>query len=110
MLSTILFTIHDKFGFGKKRLHELKAAFDKNVGNIFNLDYLGEHYVRFEDYARYLNKEFGFDFDVDRVAALQNLQDKADERYGKCDLKNVIKALRDEGFADAAEWLESKIN
>ena len=110
IVSTFLFTVHDIFGFGKKRLHNLKRCFDKNIGNIFNLDYLGNHFVRFEDYARYLNEEYDFDFDINRVAVLQDLQDNRNNEYGKCDLQVVIARLKDAGFNDAAEWLEKKLS
>lgn len=108
MLSTILFTIHDTFGFGKERLHRLKKEFDKNVGNIFNLDYFGEHYVRFEDYAVYLNNEYGFEFDAERISMLQDLQDEKDSRLGKCDLKSVVQLLKENGYKDAGKWLEKR--
>lgn len=110
MLSTMLFTIHDIFGFGKERLYRLKKAFDKNVGNIYDLDWMGEHYVRFEDYAVYLNEHFGFDLNADKMAALQDLADEQDDRIGRYDPKVLIAELKANGFDDAAEWLESKVN
>lgn len=110
MLSTTLFTLHDTFGFGKERLHKFKKMFDKNVGNIEDLDWLGDHYVRFEDYAVYLNKNYGFDLNVEKIAALQDLADKEDKRYGRLDTETVIEQLKVNGFKDAATWLERKIS
>lgn len=108
-LSTMLFTLHDTFGFAKVRLLRLKEAFDKNVGNIFNLDWLGNNYVRFEDYAKYLNEEFGFNFDAARIAGLHDIQMQKVDNYKKLDSKTTIKELREQGFNDAADWLEKKI-
>lgn len=110
MLATMLFTIHDLFGFGKKRLNQLKEGFNKNTQAIGSLDYYGEHYVRFEDYAVYLNERYDMKLDADRMAALQDLADERDNRIGKCDIKAVIKAIREAGFEDAAAWLERKVS
>ena len=104
----MLFTLHDVYGFAKIRLCRLKEAFDKNVGNIFNLDWLGNNYVRFEDYAKYLNEEFGFNFDVTRIAVLHDLQAEKLEGYERLDRNTTVAELKENGFEDAAKWLESK--
>ena len=109
MLTTMLFTIHDLFGFGKNRLQLLKEGFDKNAKAIEKLDYYGEHYVRFEDYAVYLNSRYGFNLDADRMAALQDLADERDDRVGRWDVKEVIKKLYDKGFNEAAEYFEGMV-
>lgn len=109
MLTTVMFILHDTFGFGKKRLDLMKFEFDKKVEDISNLDWMGEHYVRFEDYGRYLNEKFGYEFDVDRVAALQDIQDEQDKRVRKCDVDRVIKELKENGYKEAAVWLEKKV-
>lgn len=85
ILCTMLYAIHDLFGFGEKRLKRLKKHFDKLAWDIQNLDYLCEHYVRFEDYAVYLNDRYHMDLDADRMAALQDIADDQDiksERNG----------------------------
>lgn len=107
-VSTMMFTIHDEFGFGKARLQKLKEAFDKKVENIFDLDWLGKHYVRFEDYAKYLEAEYGFKFDVARIAVLQDVADEKNDSVGKLDPLTTIAELREHGFDNAAKWLEGK--
>lgn len=109
MLSTMMFTLHDTFGFAKIRLNRLKEAFDRNVGNIFNLDWLGNNYVRFEDYAKYMNEEFDYNFDTARIAVLHDMQFEDFPGYKRLDRETTIKELREKGFVDAAEWLEKKI-
>ena len=109
MLSTVMYILHDTFGFGKKRLDQMKLEFDKKVKNIEDLDWMGEHYVRFEDYGIYLNEKYGYEFDVDRIAALQDIQDEQDKRVKRCDVGQVIEELRNNGFEDAAVWLEEKV-
>ena len=109
MLTTVLFVLHDTFKFGKTRMDRMKSEFDKKIDDISNLDWMGEHYVRFEDYGRYLNEKFGYEFDVDRVAALQDIQDEQDKRVRKCDVDRLLKELKENGFKDAAAWLEKKV-
>lgn len=108
-VSTMLFTIHDTFGFARVRLHRLKEAFDRNVGNIFNINWLGNNYVRFEDYAKYCNEEFGFNFDVTRIAVMNDIECEKLAGWHKLDRETTIKELRDNGFSDAADWLEEKV-
>lgn len=109
MMSTIFFVLHDTFGFGGKRLKRLKSKYDKVLGDIYNLDYMGEHYTRYEDYSVYLNQKYDMGFDTDRIAALQTIHDGKDSRYKRCDVGQVIEELRNNGFEDAAVWLEKKI-
>ena len=110
MLSTVMFVLHDTFGFGKKRLDLMKSDFDKKIENISDLDWLGNNYVRFEDYGVYLNEKFGYEFDVDRIAVLHDRQDEQNKLKGKCDVQILIRRLKDAGFNDAAEWLEGRVN
>lgn len=108
MFMVVLYTLHDKYRFGAKRLKEFTARFDKNVGDTMNLDYMGEHYVRLEDYAVELNEKFNLGIDVNLVALSQDSYDEKDYRYGRCKVSTVIAELRDNGFFDAAEFLEKK--
>lgn len=109
MFMLVLYTLHDKYQFGAKRLKEFKERFDKNLGDTMNLDYMGEHYVRLEDYAVELNEKYNLGIDVNLVAMSQDSYDETDSRYGRCKVSTVIAELRDNGFFDAAEFLEKKI-
>lgn len=109
MMSTMLFTLHDVFGFAKVRLDKLKDAFDRNVGNIFNLDWVGNNYVRFEEYAIYLNKKYDYNFDVERIAACGEVQMEKMPDYKRLDRTETIEDLKNGGFVEAAEWLEKRI-
>lgn len=40
-MTSVAWTLHDVFGFGKKRILEFKKAFDKTVHDTLDLDYLG---------------------------------------------------------------------
>ena len=109
MLSAMLWTIHDSFKFGKTRLHRLKADFDRNVAAIFDLDYMGQHYVQLQDYAIELNKTYDLGIDVDRIASCEGVYDQKDERTRMCQIDRVLEVLRNEGFEKAAVFLESKL-
>lgn len=101
-------TLHDVFGFGKKRLAEFEEAFDRKTRDATDFDYLGQHYVTLEDYATQLRDEFGMHIDVERVAQCQEWY-KGEEAKLMADIREVIKVLREGGFGDAAEFLEKKI-
>ena len=103
------YTLYDNFGYGKEQLTEFKRLFDKNVGYTVNLDYMGEHYVRLEDYAVELNEKFNLGIDANIVAMSQDSYDEVDFRYKRCKVETVISELRDNGFFEAAEFLEKKM-
>lgn len=110
MLATVMYTIHNMLGFGETRLKRLKEEFDRNVKNTFDLDWLGERYVRLEDYAIELNKRYNLGIDVERIAACQDLADEADARYRKLNTDIALRELENNGFRDAADFLRSKIS
>ena len=109
MLTVVLYTLHDVYGFGPKKINDFKHAFDKSVGDTMNLDYMGEHYVRMEDYAVELNEKFNLGIDVNLVALCQDSYDEGDYRYKMCKVDRVITELRDGGHFEAAEFLERKM-
>lgn len=110
MLATVMYTIRNMLGFGETRLKRLKEEFDRNVKNTFDLDWLGERYVRLEDYAIELNKRYNLGIDVARIAACQDLADEADARYRKLNTDIALRELENNGFRDAADFLRSKIS
>lgn len=109
MLSTMMWTLHDTFGFGKKRLEQLKDAFNKNAEAIYDLDYMGQHYVRLQDYAIEVNKKYDLGIDVERIASCEDVYDQRDERTRMCQIDRVLEVLRREGYEKAAEFLEKKV-
>lgn len=101
-------TLHDTFGFGKKRLTDFEIAFDRKTRDATDFDYLGQHYVTLEDYATQLNEEFGMHIDVERVKKCQECY-KGEEAKEMADVRELIKVLRDGGFEDAATFIKEKI-
>lgn len=67
VLTVTALVLHEEYGFGKKRMKEFKAHFDKAVKDATDLDYIGEHYVTLTDYAVYLNERLGMDLNGERA-------------------------------------------
>lgn len=110
MLTAVCYTLNDSFGFGPKRIRDFKAAYDKNVECTLDLDYMGEHYVKLEDYAIELNEKFNMGIDVSRVAMCQDAFDEKSEKFKTCKVDSVLRELRENGFDAAAEFLQEKVS
>ena len=110
LLSVMLYTLYDSFGFGKKRVERLKADYEKNTEVVQDLDYMGQHYVRLQDYAVELNKKYDLGIDVERIAACEEISDKRDDRTKWCETKRVLEMLHIAGYHKAAGFLEKKLD
>ena len=108
-ITSVAWTLHNVFGFGKKRIIEFKKEFDRTVQDTLDLDYMGEHYVKLEDFAVELNEKYDLGIEIPRVAFCQDSHDEKEERYHMCKAERVISELREKGFEDAAAFLEEKI-
>lgn len=110
VVMTFLSVLHNSFGWEAEAIKTIKAEYDKAVKCALDLDYMGEHYVRLEDYAVELN-ELGLDLDVNRIASCQDHFDECsgDSQYHRVDVKRVLEELRENGFENAAEFLEQKL-
>lgn len=108
MLTAVLYTLYDNYNFGKDEIVAFKKNFDQNVGSTLDLDYMGEHYVKLEDFAIELNQKFNIGINISRVAASQDSYDETDEKFRTCKVESVIRELRDNGFAEAAEFIREK--
>lgn len=109
MITTVVWVLHDAFGFGQKRLQQFMAEFDKATANLMSLDYMGEHYVTLEDYAVELNRKYDLGLDVIKAAVAMDMADKQDARVWNTDkVTGIINALRLAGHEDAAAYLENK--
>ena len=109
MLTTVCYTLYELYGFEGCKLQEFKRAFDNNVGNALDLDYMGEHYVKLEDYAAELNEKFDMGIDISRVAMCQDSYDEKSENFRSCKVDRVVRELRDNGYTEAAEFLQEKL-
>ena len=109
MLTTVAWVLHDTYGFGAERLKKFKAKYDKAIEDTLDLDYLGEHYVRLEDYAIELNKKYNLGIDVNVVAYCEEKNDESSPTFKNTFyLDGIINSLRIAGYNNAADYLESK--
>ena len=108
-LTAVAWTLHTVYGFGKKRIVEFKKAFDKTVQYTLDLDYLGGHFVKLEDFAVELNEMYDLGIDVNRVAYCQDKHDEGNEDFRMCKIDRVLQGLREGGFEEAAVFIEKKL-
>ena len=109
MMAIMSWSLNDVFGFGKDRLKRLADDFEKKSWDLTDLDYLGRHYVKLEDVARDLNKRYGLGLDIERIATCQKFADDTDKRTKMCDIETVLRVMRDNGYGDAATFIEGKL-
>lgn len=60
-------TLHDSFGFGKKRLQEFIRQFNEKCEVVDVLDPYGEHYATISDYAKWLEEEYDIHIDLEAI-------------------------------------------
>ena len=108
VMAGTLWVLNDVFGFGKQRLHKFRENFDELMRVLADIDYLGERYVRLEDFAIELNEKYDLGIDVNCVAACQEVYDKGDKSYRLCRIDKVLEELRENGFEDAVKFIENK--
>ena len=109
VFTLVFMVLHDVFEFRKVRLHRFRDHFNKLFDDIFDLDYMGEHYVRLEDFAIEMNEKYDMGIDLKRVIVCQELSDSENPRYRVPRIERVIEELRNNGFEDAAVFLEKKL-
>lgn len=110
MLATFAYAMHELYGFGGDRIKKLRDFVEKMVTDTMDLDYMGEHYIRLEDYAIELNEKYKLGIDVDAIAECQEIQDEKESNYyhyGK--VEAICEELENNGFAEAARFLAKKI-
>lgn len=108
---TFLSTLKNEFGFTKEQLQELKVKYDETVKASLDVDYMGEHYVKLEDYAVELNSECGLDLDIARIASCQDYYDESskDSNYHRVKVERIVTELKNNGYEEAATYLEGKL-
>lgn len=109
LMSTMLYTLYDDFNFEKDELVKIKKAFAKNTEATMDLDYMGLHYVRLQDYAKELNEKFDLGLDADLIADCEDSYDKKNERTRYCQIDHVLAALEREGYKDAVKYLQDHL-
>lgn len=100
----------EDFGFGEKRLNKFAKGFLKRFNEVFELDYMGNHYVTLTDYAVMMKEKYGsLEMDIDRIQSEQDGNDS--HNPGIRDHKwvdGIINLLNVNGYQDAAQYLTEK--
>lgn len=109
MIVSVLWCLYDEYGFRKDRLNKFKRKYDETVAKALDLNYLGNHYVKLEDYAIELNRLYNMGLNVELTAMCQDEFDKANPQYkDRKFLNGIINSLKMNGYHDAAEFLEKQ--
>lgn len=110
MLTMVYAVLHDRHGWGKKRLLDFKCEFDEKVYLVGERDGMGRHYVRFEDYAQEANELYDIGIDIEKVLEAQRNNDEND-RQNKIAVEadSVIEWLKKRGYEDAAVAVQNEI-
>lgn len=108
---TFLYCLREEYRFGKKRMKRLTDKYQQVVKDVMDVDYMGEHYVRLDDYAVELREALGVELDVDRIAACQDVYDETgrDSQYHMAKVERIVEELRKNNMEDAAVFLERKL-
>ena len=109
MITCMFYALRKTFGFGMIRLKRLKESYDAVALDAMDLDWMGEHFVKLEDYAVELCEKCRLDIDVARVAASQDLYDEHKEYTKRCKVDTVLELLDENGYSEAAVFLKEKI-
>lgn len=106
IMSVACIALEETFGFKKTRLQRFKEAFAKATTDMMDLDYIGENYVTLEDYAVYLNDRYDLDIDVEVVSVCQENANANHPDYHMVKAERLIEVMRQDGYEDAAAYLE----
>lgn len=107
---TFLYCLTETFDLGDEEIKTLCKEYQKLIVACTDMDYMGEHYVKLEDYAIELKQRCDIDIDVNRIAACQDYYDEHNEasQYGRVDLKRLIEVLEENNYLAAAQFLRKK--
>ena len=102
---TVYDTLHELFGFGKKRLHEFDEGFNERVSYLSTFDGYGEMLLTFEDMAKHYNDKYEMNVDMDAVRS-GDMNNQNALGAGKVDLAYIVEICEFKGFDDAAKYFK----
>lgn len=106
-----LYALDNEFDFSDEDFEKLITAYKKVITDAMDLDYLGEHYVKLEDFAVEMKSKLSIDLDVNRIASTQDYYDEnnKDSKYHMAKIERVIEVLENNNFIAGANFLRNKI-
>lgn len=76
LLVIVLMALHDKFGFGSRRMKEFVKEYNRQNLATMNLDLNGEHYVYVYEFAEWLNENCDANFNIEKIKSIELLAEK----------------------------------
>lgn len=104
--SVALFTLHDKWGFGKKRLERFRDDFNEQCEMINACDKFGERYVTIVDMAKEIMEKYDLELDMEQIGNVDKINKAEEEKSRKVELDAVMELLEQNGFGKAAGFLQ----
>lgn len=101
-------TLHELFGFGKKRLHVFDDGFNERVSILSTIDGYGSMLLTFEELAEHYNEKYEMGVDMDAARSGDENNQRA-LGAGKVDMNHVIDILQRYEHWDAAELLKNTL-
>ena len=103
--SVALFTLHDRWGFGKRRLERFRDDFNEQCDMINDWDKFGERYVTIKDMADELCDKYGIELNNDQINKVDEDCQKEAEAERRVKLDAIIELLKDNQHEKAATFL-----
>lgn len=107
MLTMWYAVMHDRLGFGEKRLRQMKQWFDEKVYIVGEQSPMGHKWATFEDYAEEANRLYGLGIDLGRIRETQEINEQDEVRKVYAD--EVIEWLGAHGYPEASEAVKKEI-
>lgn len=104
--SMALFTLHDRWGFGKKRLERFRDDFNEQCEMINAWDKFGERYVTIMDMAKEIMEKYDLELDMEQIGNVDKINKAEEEKSRKVELDAVMELLEQNGFGKAAGFLQ----
>lgn len=105
ILTVVLMALED-LGWREKRLKRFKELYDKETACMYDMNWLGNHFVTMTDHAKHLKDEYGIELDTVITDKCQELADAKNPDYKFANIDRLIEHLAEKGFVDAAEYLK----
>ena len=105
MLADVGVTLDVDFGFRKQRMDKFRTCYEKRARQTLDMNWVGNHYVTLEDYAKYMNSLYDWKIDESVARTCQERADKENETFKMVKLERLITELTEHGYGDAATWL-----
>ena len=103
--SVALFSLHERWGFGKRRLERFRDDFNEQCEMINDWDRFGERYVSIKDMADELFDKYGIELNNDQINKVDEECQREVEKERRVKLDAIIELLDKNHHEKAAAFL-----